>query len=136
MGRHLNIQLARCHTVDLTDLPQSTASGTHQVVESTGQGEGLHLFLTQFNPTSEIVEAGERFAVPLFNNPGGCLGTDAGDVREAEPDRGSGVSPMATVITSGIKRTDLGLLVVMKAVVRPRLDTTVTGTQQFHVSSY
>ena len=85
MGDHLNVQLSWADTIYLADLPQSTASGTNEIVESTGQSKCLDLLTAQINPTGKIVEAGERFAFSLLNNPSRRLDIDTGNIGKSQP---------------------------------------------------
>ena len=120
MGGHLNVQLPRADTIYLANLPQGTAPGTDKIVESTGQGQRLDLLTAQINPASEIVEAGEGSSFPLLNNPSRRLGTDTGDIGKPQPHGEAGIAPMVTVITIGIKGSDLGFVVVAEAALHPR----------------
>ena len=88
MGDHLNVQLSWGDTIYLADLPQSTASGANEIVESTGQSKCLDLLTAQINPTGKIVEAGTHTELV---EQGGIyadlwLRQSGGFIAEEEPD--------------------------------------------------
>jgi hypothetical protein len=119
LGDHLNVQLSWGDTIYLADLPQSTASGANEIVESTGQSKCLDLLTAQINPTGKIVEAGERFALSLLNNPSRRLDIDTGNIGKSQPHSEVGIATMITIITIRIKGPDLGFVVVVETLVYP-----------------